>query len=98
MTACMRGLQQCLVRLVGRLLWSSRCRRAGAGPLRSGVEGCRGAGEAVGVRAEVALVDDSLVVGDEGHDAGVAVLGGPRDDGEAADQVTVPFVAHLAAA
>src|SRR5688572_9460706 len=62
-----------------------------------GVVGGDRAGELRRVRAEVGLVDDALVVDDEGHDAAVAVLGGVGDQREACGHLAVGDVAFGAA-
>src|SRR5215467_13552218 len=49
------------------------------------------------VRAEVLLIDDAVVVHDEGHHAGGAVLRGEGDHAEAADHVPVGHVVRGAA-
>src|ERR1700735_4855551 len=62
-----------------------------------GVVGGHGLGDAAGFGAEVFLEDFAALVDDEGHDAGVAVFGGPGDEGEAANHVAVDDVIVFAA-
>src|SRR3982751_5079220 len=92
-------------------LWSYRVRRGGlwslgsgsgrrvvnASPLRPGIERGHVLGDRLRVVAEAALVEDAVVVGEEGHDAGVAVLRRVGDDGEPADEVAVDEVVGRAA-
>src|SRR6187431_2211467 len=44
------------------------------------------------IRAEVLLINASLLIHDEGHDAGFTIFGGPRHEREAADHVSVDDV------
>src|SRR5215471_3963310 len=50
-----------------------------------------------GVRAKVTLIDAALLVDDEGHDARVAIGGGPGHQGEAGNHVAVDDVVVFAA-
>ena len=50
-----------------------------------------------GIRAEVLLVNDSIVINDEGHHAGTAVLRGIGEEGNAAGQLPVDGVIARAA-
>src|SRR3954468_16183453 len=61
-------------------------------PAFAGVEGFHFGGELFGVVAEVLLVDDTVGAHGEGHDAGIAVVGGPGDDGEADGHLAVDDV------
>src|SRR5262245_21481905 len=63
-----------------------------------GVEHFHGAGDGGGVRAQVLLVDDALVIDDEGHHAGHAVLRGERDEREAPDHTAVSSIVVRAVA
>src|SRR5262245_6751952 len=51
----------------------------------------------LGPRTEILFVDVTVIVDDEGHDAGVAILGGKGDEAEAANHVAAHDVVHRAA-
>src|SRR5690349_13831663 len=55
-------------------------------PARSRIEGRHRLGLLRALRAEVTLVDLAIVAHHEGLDARIAVMGGPRDHGEAAEE------------
>src|SRR5688500_5617643 len=68
----------------------------GRAPARIGRVGRDRRGDLAGVRPEILLVDDAVVVHEEGHDAGAAALLGPGDRGEAGDEISVDHVAVAA--
>src|SRR4051794_27969027 len=59
-----------------------------------GIEPIHPLDELHSVVAEVLLVDDAIVVDEEGRDAGVAVFGGPGEQREAADHLALDDIAE----
>jgi len=76
----------------GGFLWLLRVGGFDLGPAGIGIVGGHLLGDFRGVFAQVALVEGAVLVDDERHDAGAAVVGGEGNDCKAADELIVDHV------
>src|SRR4051812_11159221 len=54
-----------------------------------GIESANRPGLHVRLLAEILLINFTFVTGDERHDSGVSVIGGPGDDGKSANELSI---------